>query len=245
MNEAAPGDEMLMAYVDGELDAEAAEAVAKAIASDGGLAARAEAFRLSRQAARAAFTDALTETPPDRLIEALRAPPPRTIQPAVARARPRLTRMAMLPMAAAILVAIGLGVVLVGSGLDRSRERGAAESAIAERLPSLMSGDEAAVTVSGRGAKLRTLGAYRVADGICRSFALTSAGAVRSGVGCDRGAGWSVEMMTVAAAPSDAFTAASDEAAAEMDTALDRLGAEGPLSAEEEAALVAALGGRS
>ena len=86
-------------------------------------------------------------------------------------------------------------------------------------------------------AVLRVLGAYRVAGGICRSFALTSDRAVSGGVGCDKGAGWSVEGMIAEGPPDDTFAPASDSATEAVEQLLDRLGAEGPLGRDEEAAL--------
>jgi anti-sigma factor RsiW len=64
-------DVMLMAYVDGEVDATSAREIERAIASDPAIAARARAFRDSATLTRAAYADALHEPVPDRLIAAL------------------------------------------------------------------------------------------------------------------------------------------------------------------------------
>jgi anti-sigma factor RsiW len=66
-------DVMLMAYVDGEVDATSAREIERAIASDPAIAARARAFRDSATLTRAAYADALHEPVPDRLIAALGA----------------------------------------------------------------------------------------------------------------------------------------------------------------------------
>ncbi|HJS30439.1 MAG TPA: anti-sigma factor [Alphaproteobacteria bacterium] len=64
-------DMLLMAYVDGEVDAATAREVETALAGDPSMAPRLAAFRGSAAAARAAFADAMHEDPPDRLIGAL------------------------------------------------------------------------------------------------------------------------------------------------------------------------------
>lgn len=66
-------DEMLMAYVDGELAAEDAAAVARAIAADPVLKRRAADFRDTRLLARGAFADARAEPVPAALAAAVRA----------------------------------------------------------------------------------------------------------------------------------------------------------------------------
>jgi anti-sigma factor RsiW len=65
-------DVMLMAYVDGEVDAATARQIEHAIAADPTLSARARMFRDSAAMLRGAYSDALHEKIPDRLINALR-----------------------------------------------------------------------------------------------------------------------------------------------------------------------------
>jgi anti-sigma factor RsiW len=60
-------DVMLMAYVDGEVDAATAREIEAAIAADPAVAARAQRLRNSAVMARAAFADALHEPVPERL----------------------------------------------------------------------------------------------------------------------------------------------------------------------------------
>jgi hypothetical protein len=64
-------DEMLMAFVDGELEPQAAEEVARAIAAEPGLAQRADAFRTSRRLARDAFAPVMAEPVPERLVDTI------------------------------------------------------------------------------------------------------------------------------------------------------------------------------
>ena len=146
--------------------------------------------------------------------------------------------MTILPLAAAVVLTVALGISLTGRGLDESFEQ-ADGTVIAEQLSDLMTGSEAEVTLAEGRAMLRVLGAYRIAGGICRSFALTSDRAVSSGVACNKGAGWSVEGMIAEGPPNDTFAPASDNATEAVEQLLDGLGAEGPLGRDEEAALAA------
>jgi anti-sigma factor RsiW len=63
-------DVMLMAYVDGEVDAETARQIEHAISTDSALSARARMFRESASLLRGAYADALHEKVPDRLLAA-------------------------------------------------------------------------------------------------------------------------------------------------------------------------------
>lgn len=67
-------DVMLMAYVDGEIDAATAREIEKAVAGDPGLALRVQHLRDSAMMARGAFAEVLHEPVPDRLIAALGGP---------------------------------------------------------------------------------------------------------------------------------------------------------------------------
>jgi anti-sigma factor RsiW len=64
-------DVMLMAYVDGEVDATTARQIEHAIATDPELAARAKMFRESAALLRGAYAEAMHEEVPQRLATAL------------------------------------------------------------------------------------------------------------------------------------------------------------------------------
>lgn len=64
-------DVMLMAYVDGEVDAATAREIEAAMAADPAVAARAQRMRDGAAITRSAFADVLHEPVPDRLIAAL------------------------------------------------------------------------------------------------------------------------------------------------------------------------------
>lgn len=71
-----PDDETLMAYADGELDANDRAEVEAAIAQDPEVAAAVTRHRALRVRLRAAFDDVLQEPVPDRLVQAARAAGP-------------------------------------------------------------------------------------------------------------------------------------------------------------------------
>ena len=67
-------DETLGAYVDGELDVAACDAIERALAQDADLARRVEEQRRLRRALGTAFDSTLTEPLPERLLHAARGP---------------------------------------------------------------------------------------------------------------------------------------------------------------------------
>lgn len=83
---------MLMAYVDGEVDAATAREIEASMAADPALAARAQRLRDSASMTRAAFADVLHEPVPDRLITALGGVP-REAAPAAAGGAPNVVRL--------------------------------------------------------------------------------------------------------------------------------------------------------
>ena len=68
-------DEQVMAYVDGELDAQTRNEVERAMESDPEVARRVARQRALRNKLRAAFNDVLNEPVPDRLVSAARNAP--------------------------------------------------------------------------------------------------------------------------------------------------------------------------
>jgi anti-sigma factor RsiW len=67
-----PSDELLIAYLDGELDTETSKEVAAAIAGDPALAREAQMLAETSAALRVAFDDVLHEPVPERLLAAAR-----------------------------------------------------------------------------------------------------------------------------------------------------------------------------
>jgi hypothetical protein len=173
------GDETLMAYADGELDAGTARAVEAAAAADADLAARIAMFaRTGEVLAAAGRARPMEPLPPaldarvDAILRGARAAPAETVVPFRPR---RVLAPAFRPMAAAAALALAVGVaggLLVSqatSGRDGGGLRIAALDApgIAAALDTLPSGERVAV---GDG-ELATIASFLNADGeFCREF---------------------------------------------------------------------------
>jgi hypothetical protein len=225
-------DEMLMAFVDGELDPVAADEVRRAAANDATLARRAESFRMARRLARNAFADLKAEPVPDRLVAAVLQDEPSRVSRFPSRNR---FMQAALPLAALIAIAFGVGGYWIGQRIAPGEADLLGGGIVAEALGQTPSGGERGVSTSGGEARLRTLATYRVEGGLCRTFELERGpqDSMR-GVGCDLGTGWSIGL---AAARGGAYAPASDGVTGSIDAYLDSLGAQQPLSAAEEAVI--------
>lgn len=224
-------DEMLMAYVDGELGADTVEHVRVAIAADPALAQRASDLRHSRDLAREAYDDVISERPPERLVTALRRR--RSPQIAPLLAVPFAARMA-LPLAAALVLVAGLGGYLAGQVTEPGRSHLLGGAVLAEAVANLRPGEIRELRIGGVPVVLTGLATYEVEGGICRTFEANSLseGTVR-GVGCGYGDAWHVG-AAVAVAPGNGFAPASSGAAMALDAYLDALDARGPLDPDAE-----------
>lgn len=223
-------DEMLMAFVDGETDETTRAAIERALAADAALTARARMFRGSRTLLREAFGDARREEVPPALIEAVLGRRDNVV-PLRSRIRARFA----LPLAASLLLVVGGASYLAGrtgAGSDDPLGR----AAIAEALSATRSGEQRSISLAGESARFETLATYRIEGGICRSFDIGGARASLTGIGCDRGTGWTVE-LTVERSGGNAYAPASDAALQSVDAYLDALGVSDPLTADEEAGI--------
>lgn len=221
-------DAMLMAYVDGELDAGTAAEVTRALAADPAQAARAEEFRRSRRLAREAFAGVLGRPAPARLSAALA---PARVLPLVRRAGVRISAP-LLALAATLLLVAALGGYLVGRGGEAPGDGGllASGGALRSALESQPSGRDLELP---DGERLRIVASYPVAGDICRAFALVTGQAGLRGLACRDDGGWPVT-LAVSDPGVGAFAPASDSAAGSLDAWLDGRGALPALSAEDE-----------
>ena len=117
-------DELLAAYVDGELDGPEHARMEQAIALDARLAQRVARHRALRGRLRKAFDGALSETVPQRLVNAARMPasgPAQIIDLARVRAararRPekppiQIPRRTVITIAASLLIGLGAGLLI-------------------------------------------------------------------------------------------------------------------------------------
>jgi Putative zinc-finger len=246
-------DELLAAYVDGELEADERARIEQAIAEDARLARRVARQRALRARLRNAFDGALREPLPQRLVNAAKvgpAGPAQIIDLARVRAerarRPErrrlpIPRRGVLAVAASLIVGVGVGVLSAhlagGSALTEYRDgsllaSGALDHALNDQLAS-------ATTAAGA---LRIGLSFRArSGGYCRTFMLDNHRGL-AGLACEDRQRWRIVTLLGAdalGAPGGSATPAYRTAASAMPAALlqavnERISGE-PLDAAAEA----------
>jgi hypothetical protein len=199
-------DETLMAYVDGELDPSASAEVERVLRADPELAARAALYRDLRNRLQSAYAPELAEPVPERLLTALRAPPPVTREALAARkAAPAGRRGArstgmhwtgarLTSMAAGLLLALGAGLFVwrdSQSVMIRAADGAlVASGALARGLSDQLAGD------SAPSSKV-TIGLSFVAKSgdYCRTFSIAQ-GAEGAGLACLRNERWRIAVLS-------------------------------------------------
>ena len=243
-------DEMLMAFVDGELDAEAAQEIAAAVDRDPTLAERVERLEWSRRASLDAFAQVLAEPVPPRLLAAIlnhpgeegadlrQAPGAEVVQ---LKRRWQPARTWRLPLAACLALAVGLyaGTFLGGLGAQAPAADLIAQApALLDELQTRPSGQPVTIEMAdGVPRQLSILGSYRVAEGLCRVFVLDGAEDAPGsrGLACDDGGGYHINLAVREPAGGGAtFAPASDRAAGTIDAYLDAREASAALNLSEE-----------
>jgi hypothetical protein len=211
-----PTPEELMAYADGELDAEHARRVEQAIAADPALRAMVEDHRRTRAAAREAF-DRMAEAPmsPElsRLSGTLAAPRRPTAWNFGPRNAAEARRLwAPLALPAALAAALGIGVVstaLMTASTDDLidwRNGPSAGTQLARVLDSAPSGE-----ASGSSERqVVVVASFEAADGrYCRQFEL--GGGASDGVACRAEHGWSIVALAQRPGGTEGYQAAGGE----------------------------------
>lgn len=203
-------DEILMAWVDGELDEDLCAALEHDMDGNATLRERAAALRAQRERVAAAFSAVLDEPVPARLTQILRSAP---VAPQAAdvldlgAARAARAPRRALPawahwggMAASVLVGVLVGV-LMGTQLPRP----AGETAIGLREGQLVAGGAIEQALTGQLASETPAGAPVAVQlsfvdkggAYCRSFST----ATLAGLACQRGGQWMLQHV-VAAEPA-------------------------------------------
>ena len=211
-------DEMLMAYVDRELDAATSASIDAAIARDPDLAARVERQRKLAQAVHAAYEPVLQEPMPKRLLDAAAG-----AVPAAARAPRGWAWFEWSAMTASLVLGVVIGAAFIGDArrgsfdfgdivADRGQlfGRGTLARALTDQLASTQKPD-AAVRVGLTFVSKR--GEY------CRTFALERGSA--AGLACGSGGEWRVELVTRAAPKSGEYRTAAGDLPAAVQQAVD------------------------
>jgi len=188
-------DEQLMAYVDGETDADTRAAIDAARAHDAELDARLKRQQRLRAALPGAFAATLQEPVPDRLVAAARGQSAASSQdrvvPLAPRAKPAPPRFALpqwAAMAASLVVGIGVGYVAL-----RAPEP-ATTLAATGVLDAALSGQLAADPSAQSPVRIGV--SYRSQSGVlCRSFVYEA----QAGVACRQDDAWQLRALLPAA----------------------------------------------
>jgi hypothetical protein len=235
-----PTDPLLMAYVDGELDADARARLDAQLANDPQLAARVRRERDLRARMQAAFDGVLQEPVPQRLLDVVsRAEAGVASVSELAARRVRGPEVARWPRWSALAASVLLGLIL-GAALYRSQFSGPlvlrdgqmlAQGALRAALDTQLARDRPASGAQVGYSFLSKSGDY------CRSFTLT--GQDLSGIACRSGGQWQVQATARPAAAAVTGEAGGLRMAAspwpEALTATgDALRAGDPLDAEAE-----------
>jgi anti-sigma factor RsiW len=255
-------DETLMAYADGELDADTARAVAAAAHEDESLAARIALFEATRTRAKTALAPLLDEPVPADLHARIAAmveseasddaPAAGTVLPF--RRRSSVTAAAgartggwVTALAASVALFVGgvIGFYVASTAGDDGppalRVANLDQPGLLEAIRSVPSGEERRLDGGGR---FRAIATYRDADGtLCREFEVDGRDtATVVAVACHGGGAWDVP-FTVAAGQADGGYAPASSLEA-LDAYLAAVGAGPPLEpAAEREALSAVPGG--
>lgn len=245
-------DETLMAFADGELDAETAARVEAAMETDDELVVRVATFIESRAQASDALKPLIDEPVPEaltrsveRMIEESRRGEGTAVQPDnVVAFRPAAARRSFgsnwsLPLAASLAAAVfGVGGYLAGQAnapqVSGQSFATVSDPALVEVLDSTPSG---ALAAAGD-ASVKLVSSFRDGSGaLCREFELQQAGTATVTVACRANELWSIR-LAVAAPASGGADYLPAGAAETVDAFLAGIGASAPLApADEKAAL--------
>lgn len=244
-------DEILMAYADGELDAETARSVEAAAATDPEIAQRIALFSRTGDLLGAAGRARPLETLPDSLVERVRQTLDDARSGGDAKVLPFPARTASQPqedflrygLAASIALAVGLaaGYLLPRGGGEAPGGAlvAALEApAVTQALAALPSGQRQVVS----GGEIEIIATFTNTDAeLCREFEYGHSGATGLvSVACLSGDQWQTRFAVVGSVTdSTGYVPASSLDA--LDAYLTAIGADAPMSADEEAAALAGL----
>ncbi len=236
-----PSDELLMAYADGELPADEAAAIERAIAASPALADRVEMFRATRLEVRGAFAALADEAAPDALVRAILAGNGSGEAPAAPRRLRHDARWWPTALAAsfAAIVAGTLGF-LAAPERGRPADATAALATLGDDLARVLGElpDGGSRRLERGGGMAAVDGTYRLPDQrICRVITLDheASATTAQGLACRVTDGWRIE-AAMAGRPAGQFRpAAAGPSIADL---LDAAGAGEELPAGEVERLI-------
>jgi anti-sigma factor RsiW len=241
-------DQLLMAYVDGELSPDLAALILSRLESEPDLLERLEEHQRLRSELSAAYGSVMGEPLPPSLTALLSreggqpTPPPATPLFNLAKPEPGSVfrrfggGWPVLAAAAAAVFGIGLSEARhAGDPLTRSGDGGiVASGPLARTLENSLAADAAGQVAKNSGARI--LASFEDRSGrYCRVFE-GAAGGHEDGVACKSGGRWLVVAMAngARAEPSEDYRQASSSLAPAIASAVDELQASSALTAEQE-----------
>jgi hypothetical protein len=224
--------------IDGELDADTAAQLEADSRNDTALAARIAAQRELKTLLRGAFDPVLDEPVPQRLRDALAGPAPGAVTPIGAgrtrraRVRPAWSLREWSAMAATLVFGALLGPLLLrgpaGLPVTTADGRLVAATYLDAALSTQLSG-------SAQPDSVRIGMSFRAAEGqYCRTFSLHSGA---NGLACRRDGRWAIQLLEGAPKvpqSDDGFRQASSALSPAVVSAIESLGADEPLTREQE-----------
>lgn len=248
-------DEVLMAYVDGELDEDRGEEIAAALANDAALRTRAELFRSTRLPVQAAFDDVLAQPVPPRLLALVRGGPvvaaetrsqrEASLRHSVSARQGFSGRHALMRVAAsvALLLLAGAAGWLLHAGTSRQAASRDFSMQVAARLQQLLEAmpSGAQLVVSDERTPddaIRATSSFVGTDGrFCRQYELALGREAFAGVACRTARGWFIEhqaRQVQATATQKGLGTASERPGGALDRAIEAMIEGGLLDADEE-----------
>ncbi len=229
-------DEMLYAWLDGELDATQAARVSAAVDADATLAQRVARQRALGAQLQSRFAPVVEEPIPDRLLATIAAPAAGVVDLNQVRAR-RDTRAARRPawqewgaIAATLVLGVLVGSVFFNRGDEQSYGVSDGRMLASGELRRALSEEISGTTGAGKVAI--GLSAHTNAGEICRSFALESGPA---GLACRRGSNWVIDVLAGTNASGADYRQAATSMPESLRLALESRMTGEPLTPEEEA----------
>lgn len=190
-----PDIERLMAYADGELDAQQAAQVESELQNDPQAREMVERFRQTRTQLAADLNPLLDEPVPQRLIDAIRqhpgapsaSPSPAPMQPFSRAASNDRWYWPSLATAASVALVVGLlGGQWLGSGASGGTD------VLAQALQTVPSGQ----VFSTGDTQVMPLASFRSAEGfVCREFEQAAGGRAAHGIACRDGEQWVTRLL--------------------------------------------------
>lgn len=238
-------EEMLMAYADGELNAEQRAQVEQALAADPRLAGELERHRKLHQRLHRELDGVLTEPVPDRLRAALQKPS-QSAQVLDLQARRSLKQTARagwggrewLAMAACLVAGVCLGIYVLGVN-DGALVADSDGSLIARgRLATALNQQLAGAQHQNDAVQIGL--SFRDQSGdYCRSFVVQQAQSI-AGLACNDSGNWRVEMLIESSTGGDEYRQAGSDAPAALLALIEQRRAGDALDAQQEEAARAA-----